>query len=156
MPVSAPSSIRTRVIAFLICAVFTAALIVSQPARAASLAEDINAAQLSAPAPSGKGKKGRERPPSTAANIKAEVLLDRAGFSPGLIDGKTGTNDQKAITAFQNENGVKPSGRLDAQTWERLTATSSDPIVVEYEIQPGDVKGHSTRPSHRHWRRRRS
>jgi lipoprotein-anchoring transpeptidase ErfK/SrfK len=141
MPVSAPSSIRTRGIAFLICAVFTAALIVSQPARATSLAEDINAAELSAPAPSGKGKKGRERPPSTAANIKAEVLLDRAGFSPGLIDGKTGTNDQKAITAFQNENGVKPSGRLDAQTWERLTATSSDPIVVEYEIQPGDVKG---------------
>src|SRR5262249_7742892 len=97
MPVSAPSSIRTRGIAFLICAVFAAARIVSQPARAASLADDINAAQLSAP--SGKtGKKGRERPPSTATNIKAEVLLDRAGFSPGAIDGKSGSNDKKAIT----------------------------------------------------------
>ena len=30
---------------------------------------------------------------------------------------------------------------LDQQTWERLTATSSDPVLVEYEIQPADVKG---------------
>src|SRR6266566_225707 len=33
------------------------------------------------------------------------------------------------------------SANLDPQTWERLTATSSDPVFVEYEIQPADVKG---------------
>jgi lipoprotein-anchoring transpeptidase ErfK/SrfK len=27
------------------------------------------------------------------------------------------------------------------QTWDRLTATSSDPVIVEYEIQQADVKG---------------
>ena len=94
-------------------------------------AQAVNAAELSAP--SGKGGKGRAPAPSAAALIKA--------FSPGQIDGKSGTNDQKAITAFQDANGIKPSGRLDPQTWERLTATSSDPTLVEYEIQPGDVKG---------------
>jgi lipoprotein-anchoring transpeptidase ErfK/SrfK len=99
-------------------------------------AKAVNEAQLAAP--SGKG---RAAAPSAAALIKAEILLDRAGFSPGQIDGKSGTNDMKAVVAFQSANGLQPSGTLDPETWARLTATSGDPALVEYEIQPADVKG---------------
>jgi lipoprotein-anchoring transpeptidase ErfK/SrfK len=99
-------------------------------------AQAVDAAQFSAP--SGKG---RARAPSPATIIKEEILLDQAGFSPGQIDGQAGSNDQKALAAFQEANGLKPSGHLDAETWSRLTATSNDPAMVEYEIQDADVKG---------------
>src|SRR5262245_22670587 len=108
----------------------------SHAATPALDAQAIDNAQFSAP--SGKG---RARAPSAATIIKEEILLDRADFSPGEIDGQAGSNDRKALAAFQQANGLKPTGRLDAQTWDRLTATSSEPALMEYEIQPADVKG---------------
>jgi peptidoglycan hydrolase-like protein with peptidoglycan-binding domain len=71
------------------------------------------------PAPTGKKKAAPAA--SAAAIIKSEILLDRAGFSPGQIDGKADINFQKALSAFQDANSIKPSGRLDPETWERLT-----------------------------------
>src|SRR4051794_9133788 len=56
-----------------------------------------------------------------AATIKAGILLDRAGFSPGVIDGRGGENFKKALAAYQAANGLERSGRLDAETWSKLT-----------------------------------
>lgn len=77
---------------------------------------------------------------SQAVLIKAQVLLDRANFSPGTIDGRKGENYANALRAFQQQNGLNASGELDAPTWGKL-GQGADPAVIEYTITPQDVKG---------------
>jgi lipoprotein-anchoring transpeptidase ErfK/SrfK len=92
--------------------------------------QDVNAAEFSKPA--GKA--------SQAANIKAQVLLDRAGFSPGTIDGRDGDNFENALRAFQKKNGLEQNGKLNKETWDKLVQ-GNEPVLVEYTITAADVKG---------------
>src|SRR5438445_7436981 len=60
-----------------------------------------------------------------AAIVKAQVLLDRAQFSPGEIDGKLGENAQKALRAFAEAKGLA-FDRLTGEVWTALVKTSDD------------------------------
>jgi lipoprotein-anchoring transpeptidase ErfK/SrfK len=72
--------------------------------------------------------------------LNAQILLDRAGFSPGAIDGRDGENFAKALHAFQQVNGLSV-GPLDQQTAARRAETSNTPTLAQYTIQPSDVRG---------------
>jgi lipoprotein-anchoring transpeptidase ErfK/SrfK len=111
---------------------FIATLIAAAPAPAVALdANTINEAGFSA-------KETKAVNPSV---VKAQVLLDRARFSPGVIDGRMGENVRQAIAAFREAKGLKEGDSLDEEAWSKLTATSSEPIVKEYTITAEDVKG---------------
>ena len=73
--------------------------------------------------------------------IKTQILLDRARFSPGEIDGKIGENAQKALKAFAEAKGLKPNQPLTPEVWKALAGTSSDAVVTEYKISNDDIKG---------------
>ncbi|TGP20350.1 MULTISPECIES: L,D-transpeptidase [unclassified Mesorhizobium] len=77
--------------------------------------------------------------------LKAQILLDRARFSPGLIDGRLSDNFARAVAAFQAANGLPSDGKLTRETWDRLTATFAGPVLTNYEVTARDGRGPFTR-----------
>ncbi|HLH96222.1 MAG TPA: L,D-transpeptidase [Xanthobacteraceae bacterium] len=77
--------------------------------------------------------------------VKTEVLLDRAHFSPGEIDGQDGDNLHKAIRAFQQANNLPDTGNMDSETWSSLTEYSSQPILKTYQVSASDASGPFTK-----------
>ena len=73
--------------------------------------------------------------------LAVQVLLDRARFSPGVIDGRMGENVRQAIAAFEKAQGLTVDGEVDAELLARLRKGDSRELLREYTITEADVRG---------------
>jgi lipoprotein-anchoring transpeptidase ErfK/SrfK len=75
--------------------------------------------------------------------LRVQVLLDRAAFSPGIIDGRWGANTEKAVFWLQRREGLGASGEVDEATWQRLQQLAGQPqqIVRAHRLTADDVAG---------------
>ncbi|WP_064694726.1 L,D-transpeptidase [Rhizobium aegyptiacum] len=72
--------------------------------------------------------------------VALQVFLDRAGISPGVIDGHMGSNVTKAIYAYDQMTGSKLDPNNTEAILEELRMTGGLP-VVSYTITPADAAG---------------
>src|SRR5688572_16663363 len=93
---------------------------------ALSLAAPQTAAQPPKPQPTTSAQPNAPVP--TTANktatdgLRTQVMLDRAGFSPGPIDGQVGSSTRKALAAYQKHAGDAPPQPIEPTTRYLITA----------------------------------
>jgi lipoprotein-anchoring transpeptidase ErfK/SrfK len=108
----------------------------SQPeTQMASIPDDAQALPPADPAP------GIPLTTKSSAEITAlQVFLDREGISPGVIDGKPGSNVNKAIIAWEAMSGQTLDPNNSEDLLERLRFNGGLPIV-SYQITAADAAG---------------
>ncbi len=114
----------------------TLALLCALPVQAQTdkpfLAADIEAASYNGgDLPSGR----------SALTTKVQVLLDRSGISPGVIDGFKGGMSQSAIMAFERRSGLPIDGVMDPHVWNLLQSFAAQPATQDYTITAEDAEG---------------
>jgi lipoprotein-anchoring transpeptidase ErfK/SrfK len=72
--------------------------------------------------------------PASLDMLPAQLALDRLGFSPGVLDGKSGMSMKLALTGFQKANDLPESGTLDAATTAALAKANVGPPTRRVHI----------------------
>lgn len=73
--------------------------------------------------------------------LGVQVLLDRLGFGPGVIDGAKGMSFAKALKGWQEAKGLLVTGALDEATVKSFAPYRAMPTVIEVKLTEQTVAG---------------
>ena len=102
-----------------------------------ALSAEMNASSIDT---AGSSKKALSSEKPTPAGVRLQVLLDRAHFSPGEIDGKFGENAKKALRAYAQAQQLPNSDAPTEEVWKALLADDR-PVTTNYTMTEQDVAG---------------
>jgi lipoprotein-anchoring transpeptidase ErfK/SrfK len=71
--------------------------------------------------------------------LRLQVELDRLGFSPGCIDGKSGSQTTEALRAWQRQQGLRDRGAWDETVSNRFAGVTN--YLADYVVTSGDLAG---------------
>jgi lipoprotein-anchoring transpeptidase ErfK/SrfK len=107
----------------------------ARPKKAGAISWSAAAANNAAGSPVLKSAKQRG-----SAVLRVQILLDRAHFSPGEIDGGYGSNTRKAATAFNLARKINAGAEVNAASWKALNLDTA-PVIVPYTLSAEDLAG---------------
>jgi lipoprotein-anchoring transpeptidase ErfK/SrfK len=78
--------------------------------------------------------------------LHVQVILDKLGFSPGVLDGKGGESLSDALKGFQEARGLARTGKIDATTLGALARYKAWRPTRVLTISEASLRGPFTNP----------